>query len=289
MRRLSLLGLLLSGGAFAQQPDLRFRIDLAFQLVSKREGPFLGRLYTPFGRHSTVAITALTEPGFNVTVSQRAQTFDDDADNESLDEYFIEDPGIWRVGKQYLPFGPQNLLRESVLAARADTNLLFEGIPVSVALFDGGRGRPNGALGRVGPRAYGASFASGRHLAVSGTALAVLRSPEGSPGPGGGWAQAYGFDAAYRVSRGIFRLEGLALRGGGLVESDRSILDLTFTRELRGRDYVLVGIAQDFGRGQTFLRGTANLTLNPNTAFEPFLVIRGTEVDRIGLGARVRF
>ncbi len=287
MRRLAPLGLLLAAGASAQQPDLRFRIDLAFQLVSEQGGPYTARLYTPFGRHSTVAITALTEPGFNVTISQRAQVFDNDADDEPLDEYFVEDPGIWRVGKQYLPFGSQNLLRESVRAARADTNLILEGIPITVAVFDGGNGRPRGAMGRLGPRAYGASFASGRQIGVSGTALAFIRSPEGSPGPGAGWAQAYGFDAAYRITRGIFRLEGLGLRGGG--EDDRTILDLTFTRDLRGRDFVTIGLTRDFGRDRTYLRGTANLKVNPNTVFEPFLILRDAQIYRVGLGARVRF
>ena len=272
---LSLAGVATIAGA--QQPDLRFRIDLALQLVSERGGPYTARLYTPFGRYSTVAITALTEPGFNITVSQRLQRFDLDADDELLDEYFIEDPGIWRVGKQYLPFGAQNLLRESVRAIRADTNLIFEGIPVTVAAFDGGVGRPRGAMARLGPRAYGASFASGRQIGVSGSALAFLRSPEGSPGAGSGWAQAYGFDAAYRIPRGIFRLEGLALRGGGEVgagEADRTVLDLTFTRELKGRDFVLIGFTGDFDRQRTFVRATANIKAAPNTVGEPFLILR---------------
>lgn len=142
-------------------------------------------------------------------------------------------------------------------------------------------------MGRIGPRAYGASFASGQQIGISGTALAFIRSPEGSPGPGEGWAQAYGFDAAYRITRGIFRLEGLALRGGG--EPDRTILDLAFTRELRGRDYVTVGVSRDFDRNRTYLRGTANLKINPNASFEPFLILRDASVHRLGIGARVRF
>lgn len=298
MKLLAAIGAVaLAVAAGAQQPDLRFRLDLALGLVSERGGPYTARLYTPFGRYSTVGITALTEPGFNVTITQRLQRFDRDADDELLDEYFVEDPGIWRVGKQVLPFGTQNLLRESVRAARADTNLVFEGIPVTLALFDGGVGRPRGAVGRIGPRAYGASFASGRQIGVSGSALAFLRSPEGSPGLGGGWAQAYGFDAAYRIPRGIFRLEGLALRGGGNErgggidsgEADRSILDLTFTREFKGRDFILIGVTDDFDRGRTYVRATANLRAAPNTVYEPFLLLRDGALYRVGVGARVRF
>lgn len=292
MSRLALPALFaaLAGTAVAQQPDLRLKVDLALQLVSEKRGPFLARLYTPFGRYSTVSLTALTEPGFNITVSQRLQTFDHDADSEILDEYFVEDPGIWRVGKQYLPFGAQNLLRESVRAARADTNLIFEGVPITVALFDGGKNHPRGAMGRLGPRAYGVSFEAGEGIGSSGSALAFLRSPEASPGAGRGWGRALGFDAAYRISRGIFRLEGLALRGGtGAAQRDRSILDLTFTRELRGRDYVMLGVARDFDRNQSYLRATANLKAAPNTVTEPFLILRNGQLYRVGIGARVRF
>ncbi|RYG84864.1 hypothetical protein EON77_06380 [bacterium] len=296
MKPLALLGPLaliaLAGTARAQGPDLRFKIDLALQLVSEKGGPYTARLYTPFGRYSTVAITALTEPGFNVTVSQRVQRFDNDVDDETLDEYFVEDPGIWRVGKQYLPFGSQSLLRESVRAVRADTDLILEAIPVSFAAFDGGPGRARGAMGRVGPRAYGVSFAAGRGIGASGSALAFLRSPEGSPGPGGGWARAFGFDAAYRVAYGIIRFEALGLRGGELRngrDADRTVVDLNFTRELRGRDYVQVGLTNDFDRHQTFLRATANLRAAPNVVYEPFLLLRDGSLHRVGIGARVRF
>ena len=305
-RALALLALAFLGGlARAQSPDVRLSADLALTFNAGTAGPATGRLYTPLGRYSTVRIAALLESGLNVVVTQRLQRFAGDADDELLDEYYVEDPGIWRVGKQVLPFGPQatnrplsgvvGLLRESMRAARADTNLVFEGVPVSAAVFDGGVGRPRGAVARLGPRAYGVSAMVGEHIGVSGSALAVFRGAEGSPGPGAGWRQALGFDAAYRVGQDVFRVEGLALRNAegrdarGRRSGDRTILDLSFTRELRRRDFVLVGLARDFDRDRNVLRFTANLRVRDNLAFEPTVVSEQGTPTRLALGVRARF
>ncbi len=307
LRPLGLLmpGLLMLGWpllAAAQSPDVRLSADLALSLSSGREGPLAGRLYTPLGRYSTVRLQALLEPGFTAVVSQRLERFAGDADDELLDEYYVEDPGIWRVGKQVLPFGPQasdargsgvtGLLRESVRAARADTNLVFEGVPVAAALFDGGSGRPRGGVARLGPRAYGVSVMAGEHLGVSGSALAVFRGAEGSPGPGSGWRQAGGFDASYRVGTDVFRIEGLALRGAQGRDArggDRTILDLSFTRELRRRDFVSVGLSRDFDRARNVLRVTGNVRLRENVALEPTLVSEQGAPSRLAFGVRARF
>src|SRR5688572_31745900 len=90
------------------------------------------RWYDPLGKHSTVGLSMILEPGFRVVVTEKLQRMP--TDNDQLDEYYIEDEGNWRVGKQYLPFGRQTLLHESVQGGRVDTNLIIEGLPISFAV-----------------------------------------------------------------------------------------------------------------------------------------------------------
>lgn len=289
MRRLALLGTFLAAGAAAQIPDVRFRGDVTGTFLTRPTGASTFRLYSPVGRYSTVGLTVYLENGLVATITERLQLFAGDADDELLDEYTVEDPGIWKIGKQYLPFGSGLLLRESVRAARADTNLVFEGVPIVAAVFDGGKGRPRGLMGRVGPRSYGASVEIGDHIGVSGSALAIVRGPDGSPGRSGGWRQAYGLDASYRVGSSLYRAEFIALREGQGGDRDRTLLDLSFTRDLRRRDSVIGEVIVDPDRQQTFLRFSGNFGNGRGVFLEPVVIFRGGGVDRLGAGLRYRF
>lgn len=288
MRR-SLVLLALAAASPAQTPDVRVRGDVTGSVVFGQGNASTFRLYSPLGRHSTVGLAAYLENGLVATISERLQLFSGDADDELLDEYTVEDPGIWRVGKQYLPFGAGTLLRESVRAVRADTNLILEGVPIVVAAYDGGAGRPRGVMGRIGPRSYGLSVSIGRSIGVSGTALPIVRSPEGSPGAGGGWDQAFGGDVSYRVGATIYRAEGLLLRDGTAGEPDRALLDLSFTRDLRRRDSITGEAILDLDRRQTFLRLSGLFGDGRGLFLEPLVILRGLRVDRAGAGLRYRF
>jgi len=83
-------------------------------------------------RSTTLALLFSLEPGFDVTFSERFQKIEGDADDEQLDEYFIEDKGYWRFGKQYLPFGRNIVFRDSVYAGRLNPRNGEEGFPVPV-------------------------------------------------------------------------------------------------------------------------------------------------------------
>ena len=119
MRRLLALAAAMAGAsALAQIPDVTIKVDAGLTYRSVRNGETTLRWYDGFGKHSTVGLLFWLEPGWRVYVSERLQRIEGDGDNEQLDEYYVEDPGIWRLGKQYLPFGRGLLLRESARAAR---------------------------------------------------------------------------------------------------------------------------------------------------------------------------
>ena len=81
------------------------------------------RFYDSLAHPSTVALTFHLETGFRGYVSERLQKIPNDGDSEQLEQYYIEDPGIWRFGKQALPFGKESLLRMMGKAARGDATL----------------------------------------------------------------------------------------------------------------------------------------------------------------------
>ena len=116
----------------AQAADTKIKLDLLFAPFSRDNGLNQIKFYDRLGRFSTVGLTGRIENGWRFFVSQRLQSIDGDPDSGPLDEYYVEDTGLWRAGKQYSPFG-RRLMRESLLALRGDSNLLFQGLPVSLA------------------------------------------------------------------------------------------------------------------------------------------------------------
>ena len=220
--------LLFPVSSLAQVPDVRAHADLSLSLDYRNETDRSNlRLYNPLGRPSTVTLNLTLETGYNVLVSERLQRLPGDADGDIFDETYIEDPGIWRVGKQYLPFGAGRLLHESVPAARIDSNLIAERAPVSFALFNAGQQRQNGFVLRVG-RSVGGSVAIGEHLGISGTSLGVARRPEEAAGRGGGWKRAFGMDASRRFGKVGLSAEIAFLTGGPQRDLAVSDLEATF-------------------------------------------------------------
>ncbi len=220
----TLVLLLLPLAAHAQVPDVRAHADLSLSLDYRNNTDRSNmRLYGPLGRPSVVALSLTLETGYNVLISERLQRLPGDADGDIFDETYIEDPGIWRVGKQYLPFGGGKLIHESATAARVDSNLIAESMPVALALCSTGKGRENGVIMRIG-RAFGASLALGEHFGISGTSLGVIRRPDLAPGKGGGWKRAFGVDGTRRYGKVSLAGEAAAFAGGPA--RDQTVLDL---------------------------------------------------------------
>lgn len=188
----------------AQNPTTIVRAHVRPTLSGTANDRVAIRWYDGRGRHSTVGLELLLEPGFRLVFEERLARIAHDPDDDHVESAYLEDPGRWRVGKQSLPFGRQNLLRTLSLAARVDTHLVIDDLPISIAACDSGSSNVRGVVGRIG-RDIGVSFAVGNHFGIGGGTLTAVRLPEDSPPKGRGYRQVYGIDA--RRSWGSFRVE----------------------------------------------------------------------------------
>lgn len=274
--------------ASAQIPDVRIRVDATLSARTEEHGPDSVHYYSTMGRPSTIALTFTLEPGFRAYVAERLEKIPGDPE-DLLDEIYVEDEGIWRVGKQYLPFGSGQILHESVPAARGDTNLIFEGLPLALALCDGGPNYQRGFVGRLGSR-IGLSLAVGHHFGIAGTALTQIRYPELAPGPGRGWQQAIGADASKTFGTLVLRAEGVAFRNGETgLDRDLNLLDLTATYAPEKDQSLYLGWTRaDDGFG-TFVRVGASLSMDRLVSFEPMVRYRDGQFLDLSMSVRVRF
>jgi hypothetical protein len=231
----------------------------------------------------------MLETGWRFNVSQRLQAIDHDRDSGTLDEYYLEDQGNWRVGKQYLPFG-RRLLRESVLALRGDSNLLFEGMPLSVAIVDAGKDRQSGIVARVGPSSFGVSVAIGRHFGINGSALTLIRPPERFLPVGAGYGRAYGVDFRKRSGKWTVEGEAVALQSPSR-NQDPSLLvsDLLTNFQIRKNASVGFGWTRDWNPKVNYWRVVAKLPIVDKLTFEPFIRFRQSRLLDINLVFRISF
>lgn len=286
MRQLWLLPILLPAAAIAQTPDVVIRIEANPQLRIDSDGKSSFRWYDTLGRHSTVGLSMILEPGFRLFVTERLQRMP--TDDDQLDEYYLEDEGNWRVGKQYLPFGQQTLLRESVQAVRVDSTLLIEGLPVSLAFCDGGDGRQKGAVARVGTW-LGVSLALGTHFGIDGTSLALIRDPAGAPGKGRGYKQAVGVDLFKRYRGWRLQAEVVSLREGNTVaDREGEVSDLSLSYQQSLSNSLVLGWSRDWRSDADFFRAQAKLLLMRGVWLEPLLRFRGSEFYDFGMALRMK-
>jgi len=241
-----------SPACFAQLADVRLRGDISVGVV-KSDGIQLASV-TPLGRFSTLGLQAMLPVGVRINVIQRVSGFKNDVDDDGFDEYSIEDQGSWKVGKQYLPFGGGTLLRETAIAARIDSSLIFEGLPLALALVDQGSGRQYGVSARVGSRGQGVSVAFGKHFGINGTSFAVVN--RSSTGEHSGWGRMYGADWNRRFGRFNAKVEGVILRAPEANQNDEEWLDLSLGYDLgiNKRHSVLVGATSEIGTNLIFYR-----------------------------------
>ncbi|MGV3616422.1 MAG: hypothetical protein ACO1SV_13920 [Fimbriimonas sp.] len=289
MKRLVLgLGMAMGAIAPAQIPDVKVRLDAIMSYRQDLDGASKIRYYSVFGQFGTAALIFQLEPGFTGFLSQKLERIPNDPDRDSVDEAYIEDEGIWRVGKQYLPFGSSNILRESVIAARADTSLIVEELPVRIAFADGGTGRQRGVVARLGSN-IGASVAFGEHFGINGTALTLIRRPEESPGRGRGWRRAFGFDANQRYGPVDVRGEAVLLRDGHTsLDRNLAIFDLSARLIPNGFSEITLGYTREATTGRDFIRAIVEVEGTENVSFRPFTRFRGGRLWDLGIEVRVR-
>jgi len=278
------------GFALAQTPDVAVFADLrpSWNVEDNRRSQF--QWFDLQARYSLVGVRLVLEPGYRVYVAQRIQKITHSGDPDSLDEYYIEDRGRWRLGKQYLPFGTRNLLRETALAARIDTELLFDAVPIQIAYADAGPGRVRGVVARIGGP-FGISVAAGNHFGIQATALAQVQLPGDAAGVGRGHRLAFGADATLDLKAAVVTAEWVLLRDGHTsLDSDRSISDLKFTWQLPLTSArVSAAWTREWSAQQDFFRFEAELPFADKIAWIPYLRFDDRRLQDFGLSARIRF
>jgi hypothetical protein len=273
----------------AQAPDVRVRLDAVLSLQNEAEGPTLLRLYDPLGNRGVLAVTFFLEPGFRTYVTQKLQQIENDPDQEPLEEYYVEDEGLWRLGKQFLPFGSGKILRESVLAARGETNLILEGLPIVIAACDGGPGRQRGFVGRIGSR-VGASFAIGKHFGIASTALTYIRRPEDSPGLRRGYETVFGIDGYRLVGDVALRGEAIMFRRGETAaDPDEEVFDGSLSFKPTKEVSLSAGVTRSNAQGRYYLRFAGAVVMDRHTTMEPMVRFAEGKLLDVSLTMRVRF
>lgn len=274
--------------ASAQIPDVIVKFDPIFHYRTDREGKTTFRAYDALGNYGTVGLSFTLEPGFLVLVSQRLQTIAGNADDDQLDQIFIEDRGLWRVGKQLMPFGQNHLLRESAYGARFETNLGSDALPASLAACDSGSGRQRGLMGRIGSD-LGVSFAVGDRFGIDASSFATLRPPEASPGRNRGFKEVYGGDFSRRYGNLEFSLEHVLLRAPETALDEKTeISDLLITFFGTDDRTISLGWSRDWSTSDTDFRVSGIFPVGGGAWIEPLLLTKSGKVRTFGFSLRVR-
>lgn len=279
-----------AGFSVAQAPDVRIRVDLLAAQRLENGGRNTLRFYNAYGEPGTVQFTFFLEPGLRAYVAQRLERIRGGGDSEFLDEAFVEDQGIWRVGKQYLPFGYSRLFQESVPALRIDNDLIIEGLPVAMAVADGGNGFARGVVLRVGGRNINASGFLGRNFGTSGSVLGLVRYPEDAPGKGFGWRQGLGASLRQRIGTVDVQAETLFLtRGEGPGTGNLTVVDVAVTGRLSKGTSFTLGFTRVTPTGLNLLRGESRIELDRQLSLEPMIRFNGSRFQDATIALRFVF
>lgn len=283
------LGVVAAGSA--QSPDVSVFADLRPTFSFDKGEDTRLRWYDFSGRHSLVGLRVILENGGRMYVAQRLQNMNGDADPDSLDEWFIELPPEWRAGKQYLPFGQKNIVREAVPAIRFNTQLVFDAVPIEIAYCDAGSGRQIGFVGRIGSPNMGASLATGQHFGIQGTSFTQFRSPDYAAGKGHGYKLMYGFDGSVTWGRFTFSGEYVALREGETAsDGDADLTDFRarFSFPIAGW-FAEAAWSRSWLDRQDIYRLSAEIPAAAKVSLQPFVRFDHKGFHDGGVMARIRF
>jgi hypothetical protein len=270
-----------------QLPDIRLRVDATLAFDTRQGMPTTIELYDPLGRFSIVSLTALFDSGIRAYFSEELERVPRDPSSDPFQEYYVEDPDIWRAGKQFVPFGSGNLIRENVVAARGDF-ALWEGVDVAAAAFDGGTGAQQGVTARFGGE-FGLTVMAGHHFGISPTSLDIIRNPAATPGIGHGWKEALDLDGVKRRGKFTTRAEFLLLSGGETpTDTDLYLFDVSSTMQMDLHHSLTLGYSRDFGGAEDYYRLTGDFRLDKNFSLIPLLRLRDGRFADASLALRVR-
>ncbi|MBX3096543.1 MAG: hypothetical protein KF812_06755 [Fimbriimonadaceae bacterium] len=190
----ALFATLISSSLLAQAADFVLIAELRPTINSGDDGDEL-RWFDQNATASIVGIRLLLINGSRVKLTQRITRLPGDGDPGYIDEAYIERRGVWRAGRQWIPFGRGAIVHETMTGVRFDTRLVFGNEAAAVA-FDNGVGRSRGVALRAGD-AIGFSVASGNHLGIGPATLTEIDGVTGGFGRGGGYRLLLGGDAQF--------------------------------------------------------------------------------------------
>ena len=276
--------------SFAQEraPDAAFRVDVNFNnnIASGKGNRF--RWYDPLGRHSTVGFGLNLESGYYVLVTERLQRISNDHDRDQLDEVYIEEPGLWRVGRQYLPFGSQIIIRESGMAIKVEASRVGQKFPLTMAVVDSGPKQSKGAVGRLGPANYGLSLAYGQHFARSSTSLAVVSNVEDLR-PGEGYRLIVGGDGTIRLKTLDIHLEHVLLRRGNTAaDLAMDVSDLKLTPRSSGGTKFSIAWSREWVTKVDLYRVESEVPISKNLSMRSLVRFQRGSWKDLSIGIRVR-
>lgn len=274
---------------FAQIPDTKIKIDATLHYRAPNGGQPVLRWYDTFGRSSVGILDMSLEPGYQLHVSQRFQKIAGNSDPDFFEEAFIEDRGLWRMGKQILPFGAKNLIRESAYALTGETTLLLNGVPIVASLFDNGSGRARGVVARFGGR-LGFSAALGDYLSTQATSLTYLREPEKSPGTYRGYSLMLGTDYSKKIRGVQLGVELVSLsKGQTSLDKDSFFSDLSLTYKTRGLGNYRLSWTREWNQSSNAIVGRSTFLLMQNLWLEPYARLRQGRISDAGFSLRLAF
>ncbi len=277
-----------SAHALAQVPDVLVHLDIKLNYRALNDGGTSIRWYDTLGGQSTVGLAFTLEPGLKALVSQRLERIPHDGDPDQLDEYYVEDEGNWRVGKQALPFGPRFLSRENALAARTDTSFFIAQIPMLVAVCDAGPGRQRGVVVRFGTR-LGVSAEIGDHFGISSSSLVALRKPEDAPGVGRGFKQMFGIDYTNGAREISSTVEFVAQRQGETAtDLDENVLDVSATLKPDKYRALTLGFTRAFEQSTDVMRLSGSFVAYRGAMVEPAVRFKDGRLFDFGLSLRLK-
>lgn len=277
IRRCAILGAVvaLASGVFAQTPEVLVKLDLNLSFSSGPGTDTLFRAYDLKGRTSTVGLHFSLEPGFLAVVSQRFQKVPSSADQNQLEESYVEDPGYWRAGKQFLPFGVGRILVESVSAGRIQRLVGGDQIPATLAVSEDLKGLPRGFVGRLGSK-FGVSFAFGENFGVSATSLANVRKIEDAPGRGRGWGRVIGADFTSKREHWTASVEVAHLdRGATDAILSETVSDIEFRLSPVPDKVLAIGWGRLWKKGVDVFRIEGHLPIASGLWLDPVVRLRG--------------
>ncbi len=276
--------------AFAQVPDVRLKFDVGVYGLIEPDGHTTLHTYDLLGRPSTVSLTFFLESGLRAFAAQRFERLPGAGNADLLDEMYVEDEGIWRVGKQYLPFGYGRLMAETAIAGRGESSIVIDGVPIVVGFCDNGRGYQQGWVVRIGTPGLNIFGATGRSFGISGTALTPFRRPQDAPGVNRGYRTIVGLESTRKIGVGVLTATVVTLKQPMLGnDPDLVVTDVAFVTRKFGVLSGQAGITYGSTPSAWLIRLGGSVGLDARSSLEPMIRFKNGGFYDLGIGIRFRF